>query len=371
MTIKKQFSIGLTEAHGMAIEQSKFPPTGIKYSFLEYKNNNHIFFKSPMKGFMCSFKDQECDAVEAILNPAKTSKPWFYSLAMYQEALAFSFLGIPIPRTIRAKYMERLFLKDNFKSLLFWSEAGMKTMTTYGNVTSPKLIEKAKVVYPAVRKAPKELILFNKKPMHILFNGNFFIKGGANVVDAFEILQDKYPNLKLRLCCDKNIDFNTGDHKLKEHYLTKINSNNSIKMGRVKRDTFISEILPNTDIYILPTYGDAFGFAILEAMALGIPVISTNYMAMPEMITHGKTGYMIDISQYNCLEMFKGCYVRKLPVDFSNYITENLVKYMDNLLSSYDKRYMFGQNSLETTNSKFSFERRANKMLSIYQETLN
>ena len=141
-------------------------------------------------------------------------------------------------------------------------------------------------------------------------------------------------------------------------------------MGRVPRETFLNNLLPNTDIYVLPTYGDAFGFAVLEAMAYGIPVISTNYMALPEMISQGESGYMIDISQYDCMKMFKGCYVNTLPSDFNSYVTSTLVKYLSELLSSIEIRKSFGEKGIAITKSKFSFEQRTKRMHDIYRSSL-
>jgi glycosyltransferase involved in cell wall biosynthesis len=368
--VNKQLVIGLTEQHGMAVEQANFPPENTIYKFLDYKVKGHSIMHSPLKGYMSTYEESDCDAIEAILTPAKTKKPWFYSLAVYEEALAFSFKGIPIPKIIRAKYMEHLFVQDNFKKLLFWSEAGRKTLQSYGNVTNPVIIEKSAVVYPAIRSVEQALIQYKKEPINLLFNGNFFIKGGVNVVDAFEIVQKEYPALQLTLCCDEDIDFHTGDTELRQKYLDKISNNKSITMGRVPRETFLNTLLPNTDVYLLPTYGDAFGFAVLEAMAYGIPVIATNYMAIPEMIEQGKTGYMIDVSQYDCPKMFKGCYVEKLPLNFANHVTNSLVDYLFELLSSVDIRKSFGARAIEVTKSKFSFDQRAITMSEIYKNTL-
>ena len=39
-------------------------------------------------------------------------------------------------------------------------------------------------------------------------SGDFFRKGGANVVDAFERLQDSHPGIRLTLCCADS-DFHT------------------------------------------------------------------------------------------------------------------------------------------------------------------
>lgn len=364
--------IGLTEQHGMAQEQAKVPPEGVDYRFLEYQRKGSLWLKSPMKGFMSSYKDCDVELVEAVLTPANTKKPWLYSLACFEEAVAFNFLGLPLPKQLRIKLMSKLFLRDNFKGLLFWSEAGRQTLRDYGEITDERIWNKSHVVYPAIRPAPKKLIQYSEsQKVQFLFNGNFFIKGGANVVDVFEHLQLSYPDIKLRLCCDEAIDFHTDDASMREAYLERIRSNPSIIMGRVKREEFLNKVLPQTDIYLLPTYGDAFGFAVLEAMSYGIPVVSTNYMAIPEMIEHGVNGYMVDIGNYECKKMFKGCYVSTLPNDFKNHITRQLLNILPSLIESPENRKKIGKHGIDTTDSKFSFEKRRTTMAQIYNSILS
>lgn len=355
----------------MAVEQKEFPPENVEYVFLDYKTKASKVMKSPMKGFMCEYYDQDVDVVEAVLTPAKTKKDWFYSLACFEEAVAFSFFGIPIPRVMRTLYMNWLFTRKNFKGLLFWSEAGRNTLFSYGKVKNKKVIDKSYVIYPAIRVAPDSDIRYTEgDSVRLLFNGNFFIKGGANVVDVFEMLQKEHPNISLHLCCDVDIDFFTDDNEMREDYLNRISKNSAITMWRVPREEFTGELLPNTDVYVLPTYGDAFGFAILEAMSYGVPVISTNYMAIPEMIEHGVNGLLIDVSPYECQKMFKGCYVRALPNDFREHINAQLYEYLKALIGSPQMRKDLGQAGVSVCKRKFSFASRRDRISQVYSLAL-
>src|SRR5262245_34140347 len=113
--------VGLTERHGMAHEQSLFPAPGVQYSFLAARRAPFRFIRSPIKGYLRHFEAEEVDLVEAVLSPVVTKSRWIYSLDCFQAAVAFTFLGLPLPLQLRVAWIKRLFLQDNFKKLVFWS----------------------------------------------------------------------------------------------------------------------------------------------------------------------------------------------------------------------------------------------------------
>ena len=47
------------------------------------------------------------------------------------------------------------------------------------------------------------------------------------------------------------------------------------------------------DVAVLPSYREALGLAVLEAMALSRPVVATNVGGIPEMVEHGRTGLLV------------------------------------------------------------------------------
>lgn len=48
---------------------------------------------------------------------------------------------------MRIGYIKRLLLRDNFKKLIFWSQAGKDTLHTYGGIDDERILEKVAVVY--------------------------------------------------------------------------------------------------------------------------------------------------------------------------------------------------------------------------------
>jgi N-acetyl-alpha-D-glucosaminyl L-malate synthase BshA len=57
----------------------------------------------------------------------------------------------------------------------------------------------------------------------------------------------------------------------------------------------MEDILAIADLFLLPSEYESFGLAALEAMAAGVPVISTNAGGLKEINIDGETGYMADI----------------------------------------------------------------------------
>lgn len=48
------------------------------------------------------------------------------------------------------------------------------------------------------------------------------------------------------------------------------------------------------DVYVMPSYGEGFGFVLLEAMACGIPVIASESDGTREAVRNGKLGKVVD-----------------------------------------------------------------------------
>lgn len=74
----------------------------------------------------------------------------------------------------------------------------------------------------------------------------------------------------------------------------------------VDRAQLLNELLPMMDLFVLWTRRDHQPWAILEAASVGLPVVSTRVAAVPDMVIHGKTGYLASPGDWaQCIEYTK------------------------------------------------------------------
>lgn len=65
-----------------------------------------------------------------------------------------------------------------------------------------------------------------------------------------------------------------------------------LPLGRVPYDR-MHELYRQADILFFPTQREGFGLCVAEAMSCGLPVVSTNCSAIPELIDEGKGGFLL------------------------------------------------------------------------------
>jgi N-acetyl-alpha-D-glucosaminyl L-malate synthase BshA len=57
----------------------------------------------------------------------------------------------------------------------------------------------------------------------------------------------------------------------------------------------VDELLACADLFLLPSESESFGLAALEAMACGAPVVATRTGGLPEVVSDGESGFLLEI----------------------------------------------------------------------------
>ena len=180
--------------------------------------------------------------------------------------------------------------KNRFgRSLVNWRESVVRSGTTiftpWSNWAADGLAaegvprERIRVVPPGIR-----LELWSAKtgwtssgPLRLLFvGGDFHRKGGDLLV---ELVSGELAGLV-------EVDIVTRDPvPIAPGVRVHTAEPNSAKL----RDLYL-----NADVFVLPTRAECFGIAAVEALASGLPVIVTRVGGTPDIVDHGRTGWLID-----------------------------------------------------------------------------
>jgi len=87
---------------------------------------------------------------------------------------------------------------------------------------------------------------------------------------------------------DEDVHKRIAEYELGETFQLRLSSN----VGATREE--ILEFFRIADVFALPSFIEGLPIALLEAMALGLPCISTNVYAIPEAIHHRDTGILIE-----------------------------------------------------------------------------
>ena len=119
------------------------------------------------------------------------------------------------------------------------------------------------------------------------------LKGEKDLIKALEILSDRKPNIKVSF-------LGYGAESLMS-YCNELKVSNFIEfLGAVSLDERI-DFFQKADVFVLPTYAEAMPMSVIEAMAAGLPVISTTVGGIPELITDGVDGLLYSPGDVNAL----------------------------------------------------------------------
>ncbi len=178
---------------------------------------------------------------------------------------------------------------------------------TYRNFKVEKEIE---VIYNFV-----DVKRFNRKPIvafkqviapnneKVLLHASNFrkVKRVGDVVKVFSAVNKEVPS-KLLLVGDG------PERSFIEGLCRQSEAHNDIRfLGRQEQ---MEDILAISDLFMLPSEYESFGLVALEAMAAGVPVVSTNAGGLPEININGVTGFLSDVGDVddmstNIIEIFK------------------------------------------------------------------
>jgi len=165
-------------------------------------------------------------------------------------------------------------------------------------------------------------------------------KGQYLLLEAIELLLQKTPVKNL---CIFLIGDGPDKNKL-ETYSKKISDKFGIQIEMPGHTKNVNEFLKLTDIFVLPSFYEGFGLALVEAMAAGVPVIASESGGVPEIIDDGVDGLL-----------------------FSSGDNESLSEKIDLLLKNEELSDLIATNAVEKA-KKFDVQKMVDKYRTLYAD---
>jgi glycosyltransferase involved in cell wall biosynthesis len=131
-------------------------------------------------------------------------------------------------------------------------------------------------------------------PINILFVKADYLTGGLHVLAKALALLPSVNFLLTIIGPPKRFD---------NHVLSFFMKHNHVQVNLLNEQPqqVVYSHLAKNDIFCVPSLKEALGVANIEALAAGIPVISTNVGGIPEVLDYGRNGWLVDVN--NPLEL--------------------------------------------------------------------
>ena len=128
-----------------------------------------------------------------------------------------------------------------------------------------------------------------------LSNRNFEAHYGVDVVlRAFALIQQRIPEATLKVAGD-------GPCRAALHQLAaELKLSNVEFLGMIGRER-MAELYNDSDCFLNGSRIDNQPLSILESFASGLPVVTTNAGGIPDMVTHGVTGLLVEMDNHEAL----------------------------------------------------------------------
>ena len=171
------------------------------------------------------------------------------------------------------------------------------------------------------------------------------IKGTEDFIRAAALLCDRRSDVEFVIAGeDKSRD---GEHRRQlEALINELKLNHRLSLTGWVAD--VAKFLPTLDLFVSSSRSEPFGLAIIEAMAGGVPVVSTMSEGACEIIDDNQTGCLVPVGD-----------------------VDGLASSIDELLSEPKERARLGENARRAVRERFSLEKMLAATEQVYRDAIS
>lgn len=199
--------------------------------------------------------------------------------------------SIFLNNSFKFKILKNIILFQYFLSFKFSKKVFFQNIDDLNYFCNRKIVEKKKCIL--INGSGVNLEKFKESPLpekdSLLFIGRLLKdKGVVEYLEACRRLKEKYKELK----CVLVGPFDSNPTSLTKSELQKYIDENIIEYKGEQED--VIPFLKNCSIFVLPSYYEGTPKSVLEAMAVGRPIITTNVPGCKETVIDGLNGFLVE-----------------------------------------------------------------------------
>lgn len=263
----------------------------------------------------------------------------FYRWPKTYGAMRTAYLKLVLPWSLRKAFKSIIFTASAKEDLIRWTGVSSAKVEVVPHGLSPI----AKRLSELPSDAPERQIgleLTDGRPYIVYVSATYEYKNHRRLIQAFSLLKKRHrmPHVLLLVGSEVTVSYNELCSTARDFDVT----NDVVIAGHVTPDERALSTYLSADIAVIPTLYETFGFPVLEAMACGCPVVTSNYGAMAELA--GDAAILVDPSSI-----------------------ESIARGIEQVLGNSDLRRSLIERGRERA-AIFTWERSAMRTLEILQE---
>jgi glycosyltransferase involved in cell wall biosynthesis len=227
--------------------------------------------------------------------PFAVNKPW---VVTFESALPRLFGG---PEHLKQLLRQQLRLQGclGIVAMSEWAKAMFQHVNADWN-RLPETLAKLSVIHPTVelrRRTPRRLN--RNQPIQVVFVGNNFARKGGVV--ALRLARKALSSgLAIQVHIASAMNYAAGahaDHPDPKRYkedLRCMDLPNVTFHGPLANDRVL-ELMQQAHIQLLATLHDTYGFSVIEGFSMGLPAVTTNVCALPEIVKPDQNGCILEL----------------------------------------------------------------------------
>jgi len=195
---------------------------------------------------------------------------------------------------------------------------------------------RAIVIYPGINASDFQVTRKTHNRVVIGTAGRLeLVKGFRYLVEAFAVLVSEFQEVRLEIAGDGT------QRAALEQDCRRLGVSGDVSFLGWRED--LPSTMAGWDVFVLPSLDEGFGFAALEAMASGLPVVASAVGGLCELVRNGETGWLVPAAA---------------PAELAHRLRE--------LINDRQKREAMGIAGRERALRDFPMSRMVDQMIAVY-----